>query len=295
MSARSRFTGFFAAAVLAIATVVVAQQQPGQAGRQIDRAGQPGQPTAGQPGQPVGGQSGQLTAGQSGQPNKTDSELAAWLIIDNQGEIAAAKIAEQRASSNEVKQFAQQMINEHSQFLDKLQRFAGEQGGSLANGQPATSGVQIQGADGSNQAGATAGNQGSATNQIQATTTERGQSGTQNRQQAIAGGSDSHGLDIVDLKRRLGEQCKASLQRELESKSGRDFDKCYSGQQLAAHMQMLDTLEVFKNFASGDLRRVIEEGIGTTQNHLKHARQLVQDLDKSSTETARSGQGQSRQ
>jgi len=288
MSARTRYTGFFAASVLAIATVVVAQQ-PGQPGRQTPQGGTH---TAG------GASGGQASGAQQGHAGKTDEQLAAWLLVDNEGEIAAGKIAEQRGESDEVKKFAKQMINEHSQFIEKLQQFAGSQGGASGgssgagqrSGASGGSNVQIQNAEGSGQAGETAGNQDASNRQ------QTSNGGASSQLAATGGQSGASGsLDIVDLKRRLGQRCVASLQRELESKSGRDFDKAYAGQQLIAHMQMLDTLEVFKDFASPQLRSVIDQGIQTTQNHLKHVEQVVKDADQHGNETARTNREEQRQ
>jgi predicted outer membrane protein len=64
--------------------------------------------------------------------NSADSQLAACLIVDNQGEIALGKLAEQKSKDNDVKQFAQQMVKEHTDFMQKLERFATEQGAGAA-------------------------------------------------------------------------------------------------------------------------------------------------------------------
>lgn len=83
------------------------------------------------------------------------------------------------------------------------------------------------------------------------------------------------GLDLVDLKQRLGKKCLESAQKELEAKEGTEFDQCYAMQQAMAHVMVLDSLEVFKEFASPQLRAVIDEGISTTEMHIKHAKELA--------------------
>jgi predicted outer membrane protein len=83
------------------------------------------------------------------------------------------------------------------------------------------------------------------------------------------------GFDIVSLKHELGEKCLASTKDMLKEKEGAEFDKCYMGQQLMAHMQMLDTLKVFKRHADGQFADLIQNGIGTTEDHLRHAKKLV--------------------
>ena len=57
-----------------------------------------------------------------------DAFLADWLIIDNNTEIEMAKLALQKAASDEVKQFApQKMIADHQKLNEQLMRFAGNQ------------------------------------------------------------------------------------------------------------------------------------------------------------------------
>jgi len=77
----------------------------------------------------------------------------------------------------------------------------------------------------------------------------------------------------------LGQQCLASAKELLNEKEGAEFDKCYMGQQLFAHMQMLDTLKVFKGHASGEFAELIQGGIETTEDHLMHAENIMKKLD----------------
>lgn len=58
-------------------------------------------------------------------PGSLDSYLVSCLITGNKGEIALSQIAEQRASSPQVKTFAEQMVKEHSDMLSKVQSLGG--------------------------------------------------------------------------------------------------------------------------------------------------------------------------
>src|SRR5512134_794437 len=49
----------------------------------------------------------------------TDAILVTWLLTGNSNEIALARLAQQKAQSNEVKQFAQKMIDDHGQLAQK--------------------------------------------------------------------------------------------------------------------------------------------------------------------------------
>ena len=66
----------------------------------------------------------------------------------------------------------------------------------------------------------------------------------------------------------------------LEQKPEAEFDKCYIGSQVMAHMAMVDTLEVFSRHASPELKSVLEKGKQTAQMHLDEAKKLEQQLEK---------------
>lgn len=213
---------------------------------------------------------GQATQGTS---SLTDWQIAEWLEVDNQNEIALAEIAEERASDNNVKKFARQMVDEHTEFLQKLNRTIGnsrigqqqQQTGQQQNGQQQNGQQRRQTAQQSQQAG-----------------------------QFAQGRSQQQGLDLVALKHQLGEQCRQSASRELQQKSGAEFDKCYVGMQIAMHMQMLDTLKVFSRYASPELDQLIEKGEQTTQSHLDHAKKLIASLEGQSDASSRSARRQTR-
>jgi putative membrane protein len=223
-----------AMAGLVVAGIAIAQQPPPPA--------QPGEQRQIQQRQLQGGQIQQRAARPINAATMTDAQLAAWLLVDNHGEVALGRLAQQRAQSDDVKKFATQMVEDHSKFIDKLQPFAGQYAQKVGQQQPG----------GNQPARATS------------------------------------GLDMVELKQRLGQKCLESTRMELEKKEGAKFDRCYAGQQAMMHMVMLDTLEVFKNFASPELRPVLDEGIKTTEEHLKHAKDLAeQKMEHSDTEQAR--------
>jgi putative membrane protein len=121
--------------------------QPGQ--NQFNQQGQavqPGQQI--QPGQPVG-PAGQFTqrpqAGQQGQAANSDQEIAALLYGCCRNEIEIAKLGEQKAQSQEVKQFAEKMVKDHSPGCEEMQRLAGslastQQRGGQAGGREGQAG-----------------------------------------------------------------------------------------------------------------------------------------------------------
>jgi len=311
--------------------VAIAQSQPGQtqSGQNQPGQSQPGQIQSGQlqPGQSqanqnphqssdLPGRQSQQSSAQSGGSSHNDSQLASCLLVDNQNEIALAEFAQQRSQSNEVKQFAQQMVQDHKQMVSKLQQISGVQDyrpettstGQSSSQQTAQhsqsqSGASSQSSQGAASQGITT--QGAASQIGQAgrdQTSPRtsttiagagggetiGQAGSQSQQGARIAGyapneSSSGQLDLVRLKHELGQKCLQSAQRELSQKNGAEFDRCFVGMQVAKHMEALDTLEVFQNHASSELRSAISEAIPTVQRHLEHAKQMEKTLQQTAS------------
>jgi predicted outer membrane protein len=179
--------------------------------------------------------------------NGADTQLANCLIGANENEIALAKVAEQKAKSNDVKQFAQMMVKDHGDFINQLQRFAGERS---TTGQMTTGRAQQRAAENATTVGMAAQPMGSQT------------------------------LDFAALDKQIAQKCLDLVRKDMEEKSGTEFDKCYIGSQIGAHMHVLATLEVFRNQASPELGSVLDKGIETTKSHLDKAQQIAKSLDK---------------
>ncbi len=126
------------AIVVAGACYVAAQQQntdqqtPGTATSQVS----PAQSTSDQQNRP----DQQNQAGDRASQGRHDLNfyITDCLIDANRAEITLARLAEQRATDPEVKQFAQRAIQDHTQFLNKLQQAQGNSAGRQSNDQSAT-------------------------------------------------------------------------------------------------------------------------------------------------------------
>jgi predicted outer membrane protein len=230
-------TATFAGLLMASAVIAEEPRQPAYGeGRQLN----PAQPTT----EP------RTTGAQQMTGSNHDALLAGCLIVDNEGEIALGKLAEERAKDNDVKNFAKQMVEQHTQFLQKLQQFAGRE----SRGGAAASAGEVNPPTGATAATPIAGQHG--------------------------------GLNLVDLKQKIGQRKLQLIRGDLEKKNGADFDRCYVGQQIGAHIEVLAALETFKDIASPELRKTLEEGISTTEAHLKQAKQLDDNIGRRSTEQA---------
>ena len=72
----------------------------------------------------------------------------------------------------------------------------------------------------------------------------------------------------------------SSTKEELSNKSSHEFDHCYMGQQIVAHMKVIDELKVLRNYASNDLRQKIDKELETAQHHLKMAKQIEEKTEQ---------------
>jgi predicted outer membrane protein len=70
------------------------------------------------------------------------------------------------------------------------------------------------------------------------------------------------------------------LKKELEGKSGRDFDSCYVGSQIGGHMHMAAALDVLSDQTTGQLRDIVKDAQPTVDKHLDRAKKLMDQLDK---------------
>lgn len=221
-----------------------------------------------------------------------DDTLAHCLIVDNQAEIALARMAESKSQNQEVKKLASMFQKEHQAFVQKLQTFSPNTRGDVFQSNSSSSGQDV---DRSNP-----GNPNERTNLKPATPTPNTQNSAQTNQQPnnVAGGNNQlqqpagnaslqgdRGMNLNQIHQELAQQCLSDAQKKLSKENGEEFDKCFVGMQLAMHAGMLSKLTVFERHASNELTQVLNEGKQATQKHMEHAesimKQLAGDADKS--------------
>jgi predicted outer membrane protein len=261
MATPLRWTLGALAVALLIASPVMAQrptqeQQNPQRGQQLKGQVQPGQQA--QPRttlRPQQGRQGESMA---------DHQIATWLVLCNELEVRLAQLADKQAHSDNVKQFAKMMVDEHGNLLNQLRQFApdapslgtAEQRTELRNNAEGQAAVQQQPA------------------QPQRVPQQPGQQPQAPAQGQIVAG----GLPVEQVCQQLSERALATLTKELNKKQGSDFDKAFIGSQIHEHLAMLDTLQVLRQYASPQLRTVIDEAIPSADNHLAEARKIGEQL-----------------
>lgn len=206
-----------------------------------------------------------------------DSQLVTWLASGNEGEIALGKFAAERAQNEEVKKFAQMMATDHAEFLNKLRRIAPV--ASTGGAEPGTTREQTRTEQ---EKRSTTRKDETRPDEPKRTQpkTETAQTKPEDEPTIRRGYADPEGrVDLLRIKQEIAKQCVETTKRELGEKSGADFDKCYMGQQIVAHLGMADTLKVTKNYASPELRRLLEDGEKAVHEHLAHAKEIMKQID----------------
>jgi len=266
----------FVGAVLIFATTSSAQAQPRR------RPAAPQQPQAPQSQQQQQGfnqnnpqQQQRVTANRpTGEGQQGDAMIAAWLGIDNQLEVATAKDEAAKTQNQQVRQFAEMLVKDHSDLLGQLGKFGGNMPMLAAHNSNANNGNEA-----TQRTGAREPQPGGQAERGQA---ERGQTerGQAERGQAERGQGAQGGFNVLEVKREIASRCLATAQKELNSKQGNERDESFIGHQIANHEQMLDTLHVMRQYASAELQPVIDKGIEGTQHHLEQAKQLMHSIVK---------------
>jgi predicted outer membrane protein len=170
-----------------------------------------------------------------------DALLATWVLVSSNNVATLAQIAQQKASDPEVKKLAQKMADDHRQIAQRLQSFAGTAGKGNLGG------------------------------------VERPAGGKPEEASAPRSGGE---FDNIALAQELGDECLQSARKELEAKSGAEFDRCYVGSVIGAHMGAKDMLTVFQRHASPTLKPVLMDAQQIVSSHLEHAKELAKSMEK---------------
>jgi predicted outer membrane protein len=291
MSRQLWIRGIWGIAVsVATSAVAIAAPPPQQGGNPLQQPQQPQQQFQNQTFDRAG--TNRPMAG-----HNLDHFLVKVLIKANKDEIEMGKLAEQRSSNADIKQLATQMVQDHTRFLNQLEQFKGA-GGQQMQGRAAFRGTTPDSQTGQPQQQQTPLSQQQVQQQLQHLQNPQNaqQPGNINQpaiagQQGIAGQQRIAGQQGMRGEHMMGEHGPAgqfamimeevdrnmqqSLTRELSSKQGAEFDRCYLTGQLFGHMWVVEALKTFQQHASPQLRPILQEGLQTSEQHLTHIKSVL--------------------
>lgn len=281
--------------LLGSAAFVFAQAQPGQ-----PRTAQPRGQTrpAGQP---------------AAQAQQLEPSILTLLIIDNNKEVALGQLGQQTSQNEQVKEFCQMIIKDHSEFVQKLQEKS-ESGGrspglgfgvGRPQGETATRPLARPGnLAASKTAPGAQPSERTTTTRTETTTDATGREPTteartaENRDRSSSTAQqitvakpvigNQPGAQILQLHHEVAEACLKSARDEAQKHRGAEFDKHFMAAQVVAHQGMLDKLQVFERHVSPETAQLLSGAQEKTKQHLEHAKSICESLAKGgSSEKAR--------
>jgi predicted outer membrane protein len=236
-----------------------------------------------------------------GAQQEVEQYLAGCLLAKNQSEVDLSQFAQEQSQNPEVKKFAQRMVHDHQKVVQQLQQVAGNQSQSSRG----STNSQFQRTNSENDRSGTSGNSSSLrTNDQSADDSEP----VRNRSQrsATSTSTSANGLDqdstessnaiqqLMQIDRQIVERQAQATREELQQKSGVEFDKCFVGTAIVAHVQMIAALEVIEQQGQGQVAQIAQKARPVAEQHLEHAKQLMKQLEGNASTNRSQAERQSR-
>ncbi|MBX3415680.1 MAG: hypothetical protein KF708_23550 [Pirellulales bacterium] len=188
---------------------------------------------------------------------RCDKQIAYCLLLDHWKEIEVARALASQLQSAEVKQFAGQLVDDHSEALDTLRAIAGE---ARRNPTAAPTTTPAPGTPSAK---------------------------TPTQPQPVV----QHNLPFLQLKQHLTDQYVQSITQELAAKNPADIDHSFMEYQVFGHTALVDELIVMKSYASPALQPVLDRAVQTSRQHLDRAKKILHSIGNRETTTAATGGG----
>lgn len=245
-------------------------------------------PAAGRDNDSRGNQTGQTgVAGQAVQNqahNQADTQFIAEALASGRSEIATARLAQERASHEDIEAFARDLERDHTQLnarLEALQRSgagntstAAQTGSMLQTGATAQTGAAARtGATGTISQTGMEGHSG-----------EAGTAGSNAKTPGQPGTTGAMGEGTATAHAGKGRELQ-----ELSGKSGEDFDKAFLSMQVRHHQESIRKFETAAKRSGGtssadganSAASVAREALPVLRRHAARAQELSQQLGSS--------------
>jgi predicted outer membrane protein len=203
--------------------------------------------------------------------NNEDRKFITDAAHGGMAEVALGRLALERASSDEVKQFAQRMIDDHTRANEELMKLASSKGVTLPKGHGhTTQGDTSQGM--TQTTSSTTGTQ-PAREQPQSGQPQSGQQ--QSGQQQGTARQDTAGAQSTDASRPMLDKKHQAVMDRLSKLSGAEFDREYMRAMVKDHS---DAVEMFQRESTrgkdAEVKAWATSTLPTIQEHLRLAREL---------------------
>jgi predicted outer membrane protein len=227
------------------------------------------------------------------------------LALGNVEEIQLGKFAQQKAQHPQVKEFAQQMVQDHTKQLQQLREYlpagawqeiqsqtqsAGQNAASQGSRSEPSAASQNRDSD-QPRTGAAPATQDRDAPAGQARNNDATDSAIAAQPQAPGAGRQGQGPGqgpMMQIHKEAAQKCLQRTRDLLSESQGDEFDMAYIGQQIVGHIQMIAKLEASQDHVSPELQQVIRQGAQGAEQHLKQA-QTIADEIKSGAKSSSSG------
>ncbi len=232
---------------------------------------------------------------------RMNHEIAAWLMADQQSIVDLANFGMQRTKSTDVSQFAGAVVRDHQTFAEKLRGLPNLSADPIENNVERRQSIRDQ-----RQANEESREANRETNRDAVRdrdgvrrplenladriedgaerVTDRAEQLVESTREAIDRNlgtdrparlramGDSHWVSIHE---EIAKKLNAGARRDLEQRSGYEFDAAFVGMMIASHLQQTATLEVLSRHGSPELQRLIDEALVTVNQHRNDAERLM--------------------
>jgi predicted outer membrane protein len=202
----------------------------------------------------------------------SNAEIAQWVLIDQRNMVALSEYAVQRTQSRDVRNLAEQIINDHQSLIQTLDRFATARPQVRAQ-------RQDQGADEPTEErrrvrDTTRRPLERLADRIDERVEERAEGGgpriAQGRGLLARGPSP-----WIEIHQEISNQLAEKARKDLEQRQGREFEGAFLGMIVAAHLNEEATLSVLSQRAEGDLKNALENALESAREHREEAEKVM--------------------
>lgn len=190
-----------------------------------------------------------------------DQFLVQCVAQHRQHGIELAEFARKNSESDEVKQFAQAVIDDNQKMLAALKQIA-----PAALGDPARTTITTESATAPAPKARHEANERDEREEVVVR--------TEKTWPAMGGVITKIGI----IERQVADACLESAKKKLGEKQGAEFDQCYVAMQVFANQGLLDKLRIYQQHASPEVAQAFERGAQSTETLLARAEQLFQQF-----------------
>lgn len=206
----------------------------------------------------------------------------------SQKEIDVSRLATTRAQNEDVKDFAEELVEDHTEALEKLREYASEKGITLRTTTSSTSPTTSRPTQPSTSSTrpptpSTPPSTQPQTGRNGPSTTQPGQSAQTERDSSSQAGRPS---TQAETGSSTGDSSTAI--RELSAKAGSQFDMAYIQMMIDDHQKAVTMFERQQaaKLGDSDLQDFIEDQVPVLRKHLNKARDIQKDLKEDSSAPA---------